>query len=255
MAYTGLAAGNLPKGQTIHSKFGIPVRLFSDSSSNITPGTKEAKKLIETTVYIVDEGSMVPRHISRIMDELLRDLTSNDCPYGGKIFLFGGDFRQILPIQKNASRAQQVDLTLKASNLWNYMGKLFLTTNMRALPEEKEFADFLLKVGNGSLNDENDMITIPEERICSEPLHEVIFRSSILNKQWADLSNCAILAPLNEMVDKWNTVTLDMLPKEGEKIYYSSDSVETQRGQIDSGLFPMEFINSLQPSGYAYDKV
>ena len=73
--HTLLAAVNLPKGQTIHSKFGIPVRLFSDSSSNITPRTKEAKELIEIIVYIVDGGSMVPRHISRIMDELLRDLT------------------------------------------------------------------------------------------------------------------------------------------------------------------------------------
>ena len=45
------------------------------------------------------------------------------------------------------------------------MGKLFLSTNMRALPEEKEFAEFLLKVGDGSINDENDMIEILEERI------------------------------------------------------------------------------------------
>ncbi|XP_057339411.1 uncharacterized protein LOC130676921 [Microplitis mediator] len=40
MAYTGIAATLLPNGKTVHKTFGLPVPMFSDSSSYIKPNSK-----------------------------------------------------------------------------------------------------------------------------------------------------------------------------------------------------------------------
>uniref|UniRef100_A0A914YYL5 ATP-dependent DNA helicase n=1 Tax=Panagrolaimus superbus TaxID=310955 RepID=A0A914YYL5_9BILA len=78
----------------------------SDSNSTITPNSKQGKKLLETDVFIWDEAPMAPKYALEIMDRLLRDLTKIDEPFGGKILLLGGDFRQLLPVRKNGTRAE-----------------------------------------------------------------------------------------------------------------------------------------------------
>jgi hypothetical protein len=55
---------------------------------------------------------------------------------------------------------------------------------MRALENEKEFADWVLKIGNGTLNDENEDVTIPPECICEGNLADEIFSNPIACKDW-----------------------------------------------------------------------
>jgi len=43
---------------------------------------------------------MAPRYALEVMNCLLQDLMHNDIPFGGKIVIFGGDFRQLLPVKK-----------------------------------------------------------------------------------------------------------------------------------------------------------
>ena len=43
-------------------------------------------------MFVIDEASMVPLHALAAIDRMLRDITSTDVPFGGKIFLMGGDF-------------------------------------------------------------------------------------------------------------------------------------------------------------------
>uniref|UniRef100_A0ABD2WRH7 ATP-dependent DNA helicase n=1 Tax=Trichogramma kaykai TaxID=54128 RepID=A0ABD2WRH7_9HYME len=61
MAFTGIAALLLPNGKTVHKTFGLPVPLFSDSSSNIKAQSKQGIYLKETQVFIWDEAPMAPR--------------------------------------------------------------------------------------------------------------------------------------------------------------------------------------------------
>ncbi|DAZ96572.1 TPA: hypothetical protein N0F65_011796, partial [Lagenidium giganteum] len=52
-------------------------------------------------------------------------------PFGGKTVIFGGDFRQTLPIVLRAGRADIVDACIKRSYMWQTVQVLKLTINMR----------------------------------------------------------------------------------------------------------------------------
>ena len=117
MAYNGIAATLLPSGRTLHNRFGLPVPLFSNSKSTIkTTHFKKIEEIRNTDVFVIDEISSAPKHAMRIMDEVLREIMSNDLPFGGKVVLWGGDFRQTIPVQKHASPAQLIDLCV---NRWD----------------------------------------------------------------------------------------------------------------------------------------
>lgn len=73
----------------------------------------------------------------------------NNIPFGGKIVILGGDFRQLLPVQQRATRSEIVNLSIKFSSLWEHFKIFSLTENMRILPHDDEFARFLLDLGNG----------------------------------------------------------------------------------------------------------
>jgi hypothetical protein len=159
--------------------------LYSNSNSSISPGKKEWQEINEIDVFIIDEASMIPKHAFRIMDELLQQITQNKTPFGGKIIICGGDFRQTLPIQKHATKAQQENLCIKSSYLWPYFKKFKLTKNMRALENEKDFADWVLKIGNGELNNESDQVDIPSECLCEKSdLADLIFSVPVAKKDW-----------------------------------------------------------------------
>ncbi|XP_071581098.1 uncharacterized protein, partial [Temnothorax nylanderi] len=96
---SGIAATLLPAGKTVHKTFGLPVPLFADSSSSIKIQSKEAQYLKKIDIFIWDEAPMAPRYALDIIDRTLRDIMSNDLPFGGKIVILGGDFRQLLPIK------------------------------------------------------------------------------------------------------------------------------------------------------------
>uniref|UniRef100_A0A914YQP7 ATP-dependent DNA helicase n=1 Tax=Panagrolaimus superbus TaxID=310955 RepID=A0A914YQP7_9BILA len=170
MAFTGIAAILLPEGRTNHKTLGLPVPIYTDSNSSIKPNTKQAKNLIETDVFIWDEAPMAPKYALEIMDRLLRDLTKIEKPFGGKILLLGGDFRQLLPVRKNGTRSECVSLSIKYSNLWGLFKTFKLYRNMRADANEIEFAKYLLDIGEGKVNDENDNMEFPEEFIVETDL-------------------------------------------------------------------------------------
>ncbi|XP_070171247.1 ATP-dependent DNA helicase pif1-like [Polyergus mexicanus] len=111
MAFTGIAATLLPTGKTVHRTFGLSVPLFANSSSAIKIQSKKAQYLKETDIYIWDEAPMAPRYALEIMDRTLRDIMNNDFPFGGKIVLLGGDFRQLLPIKRMPERRSNSDGT------------------------------------------------------------------------------------------------------------------------------------------------
>jgi len=50
-----------------------------------------------------------------------------DMPFGGKVMLFGGDFRQVLPVVPHGTRAQITDATLLRSYIWKNVRRIRLT--------------------------------------------------------------------------------------------------------------------------------
>ncbi|XP_034934873.1 uncharacterized protein [Chelonus insularis] len=255
MAYTGIAATLLPNGRTVHKTFGLPVPMFSDSSSNIKIQSKEGKYLLETDVFIWDEAPMAPRYALEIMDRTLRDITNKkDVAFGGKIVVLGGDFRQLLPVKTHSTRSETVNLSIKFSSLWKNFQLFSLSQNMRVLPEEVEFAEFLLNLGNGTLNDNEDNVQIPS--CCLAHVDDDIINDTygdlFRQKKFNEATKCAILSARNIDVDEINKKVVELLDPNSERIYTSIDSVNNcdDNGNMSEALLP-EYLNSLSPPNLA----
>ena len=54
-----------------------------------------------------------------------------DVPFGGKVLILAGDFRQCLPVIKNLNAAGIAQQCINSSNLWTKFQIKRLTTNMR----------------------------------------------------------------------------------------------------------------------------
>lgn len=226
MAFSGIAATVLKKGRTLHNRFKFDIN--RDSTAGIELGSKEAKEIMETDVFIWDEAPMCPRFCLDAINNKMKELLKTDKLFGGKTFILSGDFRQILPIKKNAARTEIVDLLIKNSRLWKYVKILHLTENMRADPEEKMFADNLLDIGNGSQNDENDFITVPNSCFCSGDLVFEIFGDIFKNRDYSQLKHRAILSSFNSDVDSYNTKCMKEFPGE-HTVYNSIDESESSK--------------------------
>ncbi|XP_058810633.1 uncharacterized protein LOC131675610 [Phymastichus coffea] len=248
MAYTGIAATLLPQGKTVHKTFGLPVPMFQDSSSNIRAQSKEAQQLRETTVFIWDEISMAPRYALEIVNKTLQNFMNNNLPFGGKVIIVGGDLRQLFPIKVHGTRNEILSLYVKYSTVWKNFTKFSLSTNMRILPNEVEFSKFLLDLGNGTLNDEDDKVILPEQCILppNDDLIDVIFGKLIKEKKFQEMSKCAILSARNIDVDEINKQITNLLNNDCERIYTAVDSVVHNNGEIDDVILP-EHLNHLNP--------
>ncbi|WVZ58583.1 hypothetical protein U9M48_008841 [Paspalum notatum var. saurae] len=119
-------------------------------------------------------------------------LNAPDRPFGGKTVVFGGDFRQVLPVIRKGSRAQIVYASVRRSYLWVSMRHLKLVRNMRAqivdasvrrsylwvsmrhlklvrnmrAQSDPWFAEYLLRVGNGTEEDDGDGYIRLLDEIC-----------------------------------------------------------------------------------------
>ena len=53
------------------------------------------------------------------IDRGLQFICSSDKPFGGKVVLLSGDYRQILPVEKNP--VDSVNTCIKSSDLWYHL--------------------------------------------------------------------------------------------------------------------------------------
>lgn len=116
---------------------------------------------------------MTHRYILEALDRTFRDILRKDLPFGGKIIVLAGDFRQISPVVKHASRSQIVVDASKSSKLWENFKIFRLTENLRVRlggydVQCEEYAEWLIKHGNGMLRNLNSTIEIPKP-LCIDP--------------------------------------------------------------------------------------
>ncbi|KAK9065053.1 hypothetical protein SSX86_016437 [Deinandra increscens subsp. villosa] len=252
-ASSGAAANNMPGGRTAHSRFKIPIKLENNAMCGINKQSGAAEVIRSSKLIIWDEASMAKRQAIEAVDRTLQDITGVNLPFGGKVMVMGGDFRQVLPVIKRGTRAQIVDASIRMSPLWSITRVMRLTINMRAL-NDPWFSDFLLRVGDGTEESiEGSFIRIPDDMtILSanrensvKDLIDSIFPSLQANMHSSDyIISRAILSTKNENVDEINDQMIDMFQGE-EKIYYSFDEAEDDH----NNFYPLDFLNSLNVSG------
>ena len=244
-AWTGIASILLRHSVTVHNLFKLPVPILETSTCNVSASSTYADYLKSLTVIFIDEASMIPNHALHAIDRLLRDLMQNDVPFGGKLILFGGDFRQVLPVVVRGTATKILEQCLKRSPLWRHFRVYNLTENMRAHQEEREFANWLLQIGNGtlqsSISSDEDMVDIPGECVVDDMV-EAIFPNFD-----EDRSNSIILTPKNDTSLKLNDKILKRLPGV-ERTFFSCDSAICD-SEEEAQNYPMEFLNSITPTG------
>lgn len=212
MASSGIASLLLPGGRTAHSVFKIPLKLNESTTCAINQGTKQAELLKQASLFIWDEAPMMSRYAMEAVDRTLRDICQcDDLPFGGKTFVFGGDYRQILPVIRMGSESAVRAQCMMESPLWRSFHVHTFTINMRIqaarrdnnvrpdeVQEMQQFADFLMAIGNGSYPpcvQNGDRVVLP--RICTIPCGrggEVV--------AWANLQRF-IYEKLPENLQKW----------------------------------------------------
>ena len=137
VASSGIAALLLEGGRTTHSRFAIPINILEDSMCHIPIDSDLADLIREASLIIWDEAPMIQSFCYEAFDRTLRDICRSDPSqesphiFGGKVVVFGGDFRQILPVIPNVSRNDVVHAIINSSYLWQRCKVMNLTVNMR----------------------------------------------------------------------------------------------------------------------------
>jgi ATP-dependent DNA helicase PIF1 len=254
VASSGIAALLIPGGRTAHSRFAIPINVHETSTCEIpASATNDLSNLIRRAKLIIsDEAPMMHRHCFECVDRTLQDIMGKkNIPFGGKVVVLGGDFRQILPVIPKGTRQEVVNSTINSSHLWRFCEVLTLTTNMRLLSgsadadieERKNFSDWILGVGDGSIGDFNDgdiTVQIPDDLLIhsfGDPLSAIVkstypnLLQNMTNPSF--FQDRAILATKNVIVDAINNYMLDLIPGE-EKTYLSYDSLCNARSDVNN---------------------
>ncbi|XP_023751561.2 uncharacterized protein LOC111899896 [Lactuca sativa] len=224
---------------------------------------------------------MVHKHAFEALDRSSKDVlrsensTESNIPFGGKVIVFGGDFRQILHVIPGGSRQNIVNASLSSSYLWQHCKIHKLTKNMRltvgrdqsVVEKIRDFAEWLLDIGEGKLGGQNDgetVIDISDDILISDPndpigsLIEFVYPSILDNyNNTSYFQERAILAPKNEAVQEINDRLLLKFP--GDEVeYLSSDSVcqsEFVHDQFDADLYSPDVLNGLKVSGLPNHKL
>uniref|UniRef100_A0A0D2ZU42 ATP-dependent DNA helicase n=2 Tax=Brassica oleracea var. oleracea TaxID=109376 RepID=A0A0D2ZU42_BRAOL len=238
----------------------------------VIPGSSLAALISKADLIIWDEAPMAHRHAFETLDRSFRDLLSHESPeastqpFGGKTVLLGGDFRQILPVIPHGKRPDTVLASISKSYLWKMARVFTLSINMRLRQEDKDFAKWILQVGDGEADalasnkpkhEEGNQITVDKRFLISrsDTPHEALAHAAypnFLQNYWDKdyLKERAVLTPTNNTVHYVNAYLLSKIPSQARE-YLSSESVEFEATPDDDWTthYPPEYLNSLEFSG------
>lgn len=255
-AFSGIASTLLMGGRTLHNAFKLPIPILENSVPNIAPNSPRGRYINTASLIIIDEVSMCPLLVLKAIDRLLKDLCTDahkkSMLFAGKTILLCGDFRQILPVVPHGSRSILIENCVVSWNEFDSFHHETLTQNMRALPHELEFVEFLKQIGNG----ERRQFPQFGDSIIELPPHLIGNECDIVNDVFGNVSetlltdrmvNSVILAPTNEDCLLINNDVMNRMPGE-LKTYYSYDKIICD-DEREVNNYPVEFLNSLNVSG------
>ena len=230
-ASTGTAAILLPGGSTAHSIFRLGHKVSIDQPPTFTLEIFFAKRIREASLIIVDEITMLHNTIITLIDRICREVappTNKDIPFGGKVVIFSGDFKQSLPVVRHGGQLAQVAACFQWHELYNDFTKIKLRENCRVLPGEKEFLKLLRDIGTGA---HGEYFWIPPEYVVQSRKELIDFVYPNFEEFIKDprrLLKHLILAPHNETVDAINKELLKRIPGE-ERRYMAALKPLSQR--------------------------
>jgi ATP-dependent DNA helicase PIF1 len=176
----------------------------------------------------------------------------SELPFDRKVMVFGGDFRQVLPVVPRGTRAQITDATRLRPYIWKDVRKICLTRNMRA-QSDPWFLDYLLRIGNGTEDMfAGDYVHLPKDIVIE--YNDEHFIDYLIVCVFPDLDRNAcstqymcehgILCMRNDYVDEINARMIDRFSGTAT-VFYSFDSMDDD----ERNNYPQDFLNSITPNG------
>lgn len=267
IASSGIAALLLKNGRTAHSRFKIPLNITATSTCSIQLQSPLANLFRDAKLIVWDEAVMTHKDVFHCVDKTLRAVLNTNEVFGGKVVLFGGDFRQILPVVPLGGKAEIIHACFKFSYLWSDIQNFYLNQNLRVRRDEEhsaEFMQFLNLVGNGghapqlgnqAHNEETGeiLIRIPRAILSASPDLDNFIREiypSLDDPNAAQITNATILAPTNLSVEAINQRVLELFrPEEQARTYLSADSLSPDESEENQLNVTVEFLNSVSVPG------
>lgn len=209
---TALSVIHYERGRTAHSAFGIPVRETDVGlESKISVHSARAELLQQAAMVIWEELPMAKKAVIECANQLLQDIMGNDLPFGGKLFIGLGDFRQVAPVIRGSSGpTATLNSSIRTSDLWANFKILRLTIPIRNAGDPV-YSRWVDQVGDG--------ITPYETSVSLQHLRQLetldaaasfLFLNDVLQTSPAAVHR-AFLSPFNARVDIFNTLMLDHL--------------------------------------------
>ncbi|CAG8661824.1 14593_t:CDS:2 [Cetraspora pellucida] len=209
---------------------------FSDIAALLLSGSRTAHSTfkilfeINEKLIIWNKIPMQHHHCAEAVDHSLRDIWNNYQLFGEITVVF----------------EQIVAASLQQSLQWQYVNIHTFKKNMHLGMESNEnkcFSDWILEIGNGiNTSKLHNMISLPK--------HMKVDR--ILNDEY--LKDRMILSACNDNVHDINCAVFDMFF--GEKhTYLSTDSAIIEDRADNNNIYPIEYLNTLNPSGMPPSKL
>ncbi|CEP06794.1 hypothetical protein [Parasitella parasitica] len=245
---------------------------------DMTPRSAIASFIQRAKLVVCDKCSTISKDMISTVDRSFRVTTKVDAPFGGRLMVFGNDFRQVLPVISKASRSVIVCQCLNKASFWPQVVRLQLHTNMRVQQapqaDNAHFADklqrlsaFLLRVGQGDIltlrvvgNMPSEYIRIPEDILIPGDnvvnLLRNVFHEIAPNVGHIDyFTDRAILTAKNKDIRDINKLMLDCVSRQ-KVSYISTDQACDGDSQMP---IPVEILDSVEnrslPPHFLYLKV
>jgi hypothetical protein len=258
VASSGIAAQLLPGGKTAHSVFKIPLPVDDYSTCSVSKQCARAELLRRMRMVVWDEAPMCDRRSIEAVDRTLRFIREKEVPFGGGVVVFGGDWRQILPVVRHGSRLDIVDATLQRSALWSRMRILRLSRNMRISreggAEGAEWLHYVDSVGNATVATHSelgqDMIRLPEYNAVPgntvESLIGAVFPDFLQHYSDRDWMAGRAILGLRTCDVEWLNAQVQRIVPGPLLTSYSADSMKDAN---DPSKYPVELLNTVSVSG------
>ena len=202
--------------------------------SEIKANSQRAHLIRLASLIIWDEAPMANKAVLECVDSILSKTMQNDSPFGGKVILLSGDFRQTCPVIPHGQREDIIEASIRSSYLWPAFTIYKFTIPIRQA-EDEQLQIYLDNVGAGL--SEKVPVALLETCYTSQDLIDFVYPSNIL----ANPLKCvmrSILCPTNRQVEYYNNEMLKCFDGPS-RIYLSADHIKEA---TDNGI--------IAPSGY-----
>jgi hypothetical protein len=233
VAASCLAATLLPSGKTAHAAFKIPIRCDNDSYCNWDADF--IRRMRNARVIFWDEVSMVSRYVAETVDRSFRRLMENDLMFGGKVFVFLGDFRQLPPVVRGGRGEHQ---SLQSTGWFQRAAFIQFTQNFRST--DPSYAAALEMIGDGEI----DCVDIPLGCVASslDDAIQKVYGSNIIDP--SNTANMILAFTLNECAIV-NDRVFEMIPE----LPTIADAVDDLSECKSPDEYPAEYVASLHIHG------